>query len=119
LNEIRVQLAAAWSLRSDRDGFLRHCALFHHAFVHAHPFGNINNSIAMNIVNDLFGRAGIGVVPHLYLDQVALFLQPEDYVRLFERAVAAHLINDEVGRDRPATQALLEGVASGPFPGGR
>jgi len=118
LNEVRVQLAEAWALRTDRDGLLRHCALFHHAFVHAHPFGNINNSIAMNIVNDLFRRAGIGVVPHLYLDQVAHFLRPEDYVRLFERAVEAHVINDEVGRDRPATQALLEGVLSGTLPAG-
>jgi hypothetical protein len=112
VNEIRIQLAAAWAvLPTDRSRFLRHCALFHHAFAHAHPFGNINNSIAMNIVNDLLRRAGIGVVPHLYFDQVAYFLQPEDYVRVFERAVEAHVV-DGGGRDRPTTKALLEGVAS-------
>jgi hypothetical protein len=111
LNEVRVHLAAACAaLATDRARFLRSCALFHHAFAHAHPFGNINNSIAMNIVNDLLRRAGIGVVPHLYFDQVAHFLRPADYVDLFERAVKAHVINDESGRDRPATQALLAGV---------
>jgi hypothetical protein len=63
----------------------------------------------MNIVNDLLGRAGVGVIPHLYFDQVALFTQPADYVRLFELGLAAHAINDE-GHDRPATKALLEAV---------
>jgi hypothetical protein len=113
LNEIRVQLAEARAtLGPDRARFLRHCALFHHAFVHAHPFANINNSIAMNIVNDLLGGAEIGVLPHLYFDQVAYFLQPEDYVRVFERGVDAHVINDALGRNRPATAALLDVVAS-------
>jgi hypothetical protein len=115
LNELRVHLAAACAaLGTDRDRLLRHCALFHHAFAHAHPFGNINNSIAMNIVNDLLGRAGVGVIPHLYFDQVAYFLQPEAYVRLFERGVEAHVMNAEVGRDRRATAALLEIVANAP-----
>jgi hypothetical protein len=113
LDELRVHLAAACAaVRSDRTSFLRHCALFHHAFTHAHPFGNINNSIAMNVVNDLLGRAGVGVIPHLYFDQVALFLQPHDYVRLFERGVESHVMNDKAGRDRPATAALLEAVAT-------
>jgi hypothetical protein len=111
LNEVRVHLAAACAaLTGDRASLLRHCALFHHAFAHAHPFGNINNSIAMNVVNDLLRRAGIGVVPHLYFDQVAYFLQPEDYVDLFERAVKAHAISEQLERDRPATRALLQGV---------
>jgi Fic family protein len=91
---------------------MRHCALFHHAFAHAHPFANINNSIAMNIVNDLLGSAGIGIVPHLYFDRVAYFLQPEDYVRLFARAVEAHVINEEVGRDRRATELLRQAVSA-------
>lgn len=113
LNEIRVHLAAALSASGpERELLVRHCALFHHAFAHAHPFANINNSIAMNIVNDLLGRAGVGVLPHLYFDQVALFLQPQDYVRFFARAFQAHVINDEAGRNREATTALIEGVAS-------
>lgn len=117
LNELRVHLAAACAaVGMERDRLLRHCALFHHVFAHAHPFGNINNSIAMNVLNDLLGRAGIGVIPHLYFDQVAYFLQPEDYVRVFERAVDAHVMNAEVGRDRPATEALLEAVANAPAP---
>jgi hypothetical protein len=115
LNELRVHIATACAaVRTDRASLLRHCALFHHAFAHAHPFGNINNSIAMNIVNDLLGKSGVGVIPHLYFDQVAYFLQPDDYVRLFERGVEAHVMNDEVGRDRPATAALLEAVANAP-----
>lgn len=117
LNELRVHLVAACAaVEAGRDHLLRHCALFHHAFAHAHPFGNINNSIAMNVVNDLLGRADVGVIPHLYFDQVAYFLQPEDYVRLFERGVETHVMNDEVGRDRRATAALLEAVASAPPP---
>lgn len=113
LNEIRVHLAAARAaLATDRGGFLRHCALFHHAFAHAHPFGNINNSIAMNIANDLLRKAGVGIIPHLYFDRIAYFLRPEDYVRFFERAVEAHVMNDEAGRDRHSTRALLQGVAS-------
>jgi hypothetical protein len=112
LREMRRHLAEARAcLGIDRARFLRHCALFHHAFAHAHPFGNINNSIAMNVVNDLLGRAGVGVLPHLYFDRAAYFLQPADYVRLFERGLEAHVINDEVGRDRPATHALLAAVA--------
>jgi len=113
VNEIRIHLREAWAaLGTDRDRFLRNCALFHHAFANAHPFANINNSVAMNIVNDLLARAGIGVIPHLYFDQAACFLPPESYARLFERALVAHLMNDEAGRNRPATQALLEAVAS-------
>jgi hypothetical protein len=109
LNDVRLQLIAARA--ADRNELVAQCALFHHAFVHAHPFGNINNSIALNIVNDLLGRAGVGVIPHLFFDQVALFMQPKDYVRFFELGVAAHVINDEVGHDRPATRALLEAAA--------
>jgi hypothetical protein len=111
LNAVRLHLVAAGAAAAvDRNGLVGHCALFHHAFVHAHPFGNINNSIAMNIVNDLLGRAGVGVIPHLYFDQVALFTQPADYVRVFELGLAAHAINDEASHDRPATKALLEAV---------
>ena len=119
LNELRLHLAAARAaVRTDRANLLRHCALFHHAFAHTHPFANINNSIAMNIVNDLLARAGVGVVPHLYFDQVAYFLRPEDYVRLFQRGVDAHLMNDALGRERRATAALLEIVAETPPPAG-
>jgi hypothetical protein len=111
LGDVHVHLVAARAAATvDRTALVRQCALFHHAFVHAHPFGNINNSIAMNVVNDLLGRAGVGVIPHLYFDQVALFTQPADYVRLFELGVAAHVISDEAGHDRPATRALLEAV---------
>jgi hypothetical protein len=112
LQDVHVHLVAARAAAGvDTDALVRQCALFHHAFVHAHPFGNINNSIAMNIVNDLLGRAGVGVMPHLYFDQVALFTQPEDYVRIFELGLAAHVINVAAGHDRPATKALLEAVA--------
>lgn len=115
LDEMRLHLSEARAaVQTGRERLLRHCALFHQCFALAHPFANINNSIAMNIVNDLLGRAGIGVLPHLYLDLAAYLSQPEDYVRLFERAVEAHVMNDSVGRDRPATRALLEAVASAP-----
>lgn len=112
LDELRTHLVEACAaVGTDRDRLLRHCALFHHTFAHAHPFGNINNSIAMNVVNDLLGRAGIGVLPHLFFDRAAFFMGPEDYVRLFERGVEAHVMNDDLGRDRAATAELLAAVA--------
>jgi Fic family protein len=99
---------------NDADKALRHCALFHHAFAHAHPFNNINNSIAMNIVNDLLRKAGIGVLPHLYFDQLAYFVQPNDYVEFFEIAVRAHVMNQELGHNRPMTGRLLKAIVDNP-----
>ncbi len=64
----------------------------------------------MNIVNNLLRRADIGVLPHLYLDQLAYFMQPPNYAEFFEAAVSAHVMNDELGFDRPLTRALLETV---------
>jgi hypothetical protein len=39
-------------------------------------FYNVNNSIAMNIINDCLARAGYGLLPHLLLDFMALRLSP-------------------------------------------
>jgi hypothetical protein len=116
INEIRSQLAGIRGAlkTNDADKALRHCALFHHAFAHAHPFNNINNSIAMNIVNDLLRKAGIGVLPHLYFDQLAYFVQPNDYVEFFEIAVRAHVMNQELGHNRPMTGRLLKAIVDNP-----
>lgn len=60
---------------------------FHKLFLHAHPFYNINNSVAMNIVNYCLKEAGYGVIPHLLLDFIALRVGFDDYARVFGEAV--------------------------------
>jgi hypothetical protein len=60
-------------------------AAFHAALVAAHPFGNANNSLAMNIVNDILRAAGLGPLPHLLLDHLALRLATNDYETVFGR----------------------------------
>lgn len=114
VNEIRTQLVAARAAleADDRGRLLYHCSLFHHAFVHAHPFNNINNSIAMNIVNDLLGKAEVGVLPHLYFDQVAYLMQPEDYAEFFRLARDSHVIDDRIACERPLTTSLREVITT-------
>lgn len=60
---------------------------FHKLFLHAHPFYNINNSVAMNIVNYSLKRAGFGVIPHLLLDFIALRTEFDEYATVFTDAV--------------------------------
>jgi len=74
---------------------LRHLAVFHQIFVNAHPFANINNSIAMNIVNDRLRKAGFGHTPHLFLDYLAQRLPPERYTAAFAKAVELHALREE------------------------
>jgi hypothetical protein len=71
-----------------------HAADFHQKFVRLHPFRAANQSLAMNIVNDLLtqtapvSRAGLTTVgmPHLILDHLALRLAPDAYRRVFALA---------------------------------
>jgi hypothetical protein len=41
-------------------------------------------------------------------------VQPKDYVEFFEIAVRAHVMNEELGRERPITRRLLEAIADNP-----
>lgn len=116
VNEIRERLSALKTVVDAGDSVkaLYGCALFHHAFAHAHPFNNINNSIAMNIVNDILRKADIGVLPHLYFDQIAYFMQPEQYAEFFAIAAKAHMMNDDLGYDRQMTNSLLDTIEGDP-----
>lgn len=87
----RALLSALTALgRSDARGLVAACARFHQVFVAAHPFANINNSLAMNIVNDLLVRGGMRALPHLLLDALAVRLTPAGYESAFGTVVARY-----------------------------
>jgi hypothetical protein len=103
LDEARAALVSAHEAR--RQGrtaeTLRHLAAFHQIFVNSHPFANINHSIAMNIVNDCLRAAGLGPVPHLFLDYLAQRLPPDRYAPAFAGVVELYAlpVNDAAARD--------------------
>jgi hypothetical protein len=102
LDEARLALKAAHAAPSGcLSGMSDSLAIFHQAFVNAHPFANINNSIAMNVVNDCLRHAGLGHVPHLFLDYLAQRLPPDRYSAAFARAVELHALpeNDPTARN--------------------
>jgi hypothetical protein len=76
-----------------------HLAVFHQIFVNAHPFANINNSIAMNIVNGCLREGGWAWIPHLFLDYLAQRLPPGRYIIAFSR------MNDLYGLPGPDSAA--------------
>jgi Fic family protein len=85
LDELRNTLASANRAMDagNYDASIRSIAYFHWLFVHTHPFININNSVAMNIVNAYLLRAKGRFLPHLLLDLIALRTDPEDYITIF------------------------------------
>ena len=89
---------------------LHHLAVFHQIFVNAHPFANINHSIAMNIVNDCLRAAGFGPVPHLFLDYLAQRLPPRRFAVAFAAAVKLHALREdcaaELNRSLASSAAL-------------
>lgn len=91
--------------RGDRAAVMAACAAWHRAFVMAHPFGNVNNSIAMNVVNDLLEKSGACAIPHLFLDHLALRLSEADYEAAFARVVAGAAL--ECTRGSTAGDAAL------------
>ncbi|HXW72576.1 MAG TPA: Fic family protein [Methylocella sp.] len=74
-------------------------AKFHQRFVQLHPFECANQSLAMNIVNNFLGEWMNSCIPHLFLDMFSLFLSPDDYARLFGRAVKYYSVRNEHTRD--------------------
>jgi hypothetical protein len=71
----------------DTEALVTACARFHQQMVSVHPFTNVNNSIAMNVVNGVLMRRACVALPHLFLDYLALRLTPADYVVAFHAAV--------------------------------
>lgn len=80
----------------------------HKLFLHAHPFYNINNSIAMNIVNYCLLKAGLGVVPHLLLDFIALRVEFSDYQQIFSKVVASYALQGGTGKSE---EEALESIS--------
>lgn len=73
LEELRdsLRLAQQGLSAGDAGNAVKQLACFHWLFSHVHPFANINNSIAMNIVNSYLLAMKIGYMPHLFLDYFA------------------------------------------------
>jgi hypothetical protein len=97
LDEAKAALNTARAARAaDRiPEALHHLAVFHQIFVNAHPFANINHSIAMNIVNDCLRGAGAGPVPHLFLDYLAQRLPPHRFATAFAAAVNLYALRHD------------------------
>lgn len=77
----------------DRVTAIAAAARFHARFVRLHPFRCANQSIAMNLANQVVARvAGCGI-PHLALDHLALRLAPAAYEEAFLRAVNVYAID--------------------------
>lgn len=89
MEEMRIALddVAQQMTNGRRDAMLLSVSRFHKLFLHAHPFYNINNSVAMNIVNYCLSQAGFGVIPHLLLDFIALRIEFDGYAQVFMHAV--------------------------------
>lgn len=113
LDEAREELQQALHARDAADirTMLGACARFHQLFVAAHPFYNINNSVAMNVINDVLTAAAVGSLPHLYLDYLAQRTRPEDYVAAFAAAAEKYALRsgdeDSVEQGRRAAAGLL------------
>jgi len=117
LDEARVELQHALGARtaSDVRSMLGACAHFHQLFVAAHPFYNVNHSLAMNVVNDLLAVAGLGSLPHLYLDYLAQRMNPDAYEVAFATVVDRYAIRGGDGesvQDARRAAARLLRIAS-------
>jgi hypothetical protein len=98
LSEMRQSIV---SIRDSTDSAIPGLlAYFHWLFLQAHPFYNVNNSIAMNIVNEFLARAGHGRLPHLLLDFLALRLDYASYEAIFRDTLERYGIpkDDETER---------------------
>jgi hypothetical protein len=96
LDEARVALEHARKAAATAHAgeALYNLAVFHQILANAHPFSNINNSIAMNIVNACLNEWGLGHLPHLLLDYLAQRLTPDQYTGAFAAAVRRHALAD-------------------------
>ncbi len=92
--------------RGDAAAATERAAKFHWRYVHLHPFRCANQCLAMNLLNYVLAQALPSGIPHLVLDQFALRLRLEPYVRLFVRAVAAFVISEP----NPAARYRLLGA---------
>ncbi len=101
LEETRIAMVRAREDLVDgrRESLLLSLSRFHKLFLHAHPFYNINNSIAMNIVNYCLSRAGFGVIPHLLLDFIALRTDFDVYAEVFVQAVRNYAFDTAPGNE--------------------
>lgn len=96
-DEIRKALLRAQTLLSQgkTTELISTLAHFHKLFLHSHPFYNINNSIAMNIINSLLNKAKLGIIPHLLLDFIALRVELKDYKLVFSKTIENYAFHSE------------------------
>lgn len=118
LDEARGNLQGAIqsAKKARNDMMLGQLARFMQLFAIAHPFNNINASIAMNIVNDILERQKLGRLPHLYLDYVAQRTHPGDFSLVFKAVFEKHRItgsnSEEVDTAKFNMRRLLETAAA-------
>jgi hypothetical protein len=84
--------SAARAARSQPERAALELARFHYRFVRLHPFRCANQSLSMNLVNLLLSESHGAGMPHLLLDQLALRLNEQAYIRVFSRAVRGHVL---------------------------
>ena len=113
-NTLRAALQSANT--KDVDAVLSQLARFLQLFSLAHPFNNINASIAMNIVNDILEKQELGRLPHLYLDYVAQRTLPGDFSLIFKAIFDQHRFtgSDEIADavSQENMKRLVEAAAS-------
>ena len=63
---------------------LKNIGEFYQYAANVRPFFNVNNSLFMNVTNELIGRHGLKPVYHGILDHAAQRLQPEAFNRYFQ-----------------------------------
>jgi hypothetical protein len=101
LRALRQSLASAVrDAEQDPAACVSALAAFHQDFVRLHPFHCGNQSVAMNIVNGVAGRALGAGLPHLMLDHLAFRLGRGAYARLFARAARAYADPQSTGAAR-------------------
>jgi hypothetical protein len=112
LEAVQQQVLTALAAREQNPhrALLASCARVHQVMVAVHPFANVNNSIAMNIVNDLLTSGGAGALPHLFLDYLALRMTPSGYAEAFAAVVAACAADFSVAPSRRRSVERCDGL---------
>ena len=98
------------TLSTDSIECVTQLAYFHWYFVHLHPFGCANQSLAFAMVNSILNRVLGSGIPHLILDHLAMRFDSTDYVKLFKRAVTSWTTTESksLARHQERSQKRLE-----------
>ena len=80
----RLQRLNSLPKDAPQQAVLQNVAEFYQYAANVRPFYNVNNSLFMNMTNELLGRHGLSPVYHGILDHAAQRLQPEAFNRYFQ-----------------------------------